>query len=623
MRTENKQKLIKEIKKLNKEEKYLQVIDILSDEVLEKYNDSELYAELSEAMFKVERDGFETYANKSIELIENAKAFYYLGNYYEQIKDFERGIYNYKKAISLDSNHQLSYASLGDIFIEQNKIEEAETYYLKALDIDSMNPYTNHMLANLYKKQNKFYNAEKHYKIAIKSDSSYYYSHYGLGNIYLLKKEYKIAEEEYKKALKIEPVFLDAIFALGVVYHHQKDFDKAIEYYKKYIEKNEDVIGYNNIGNSYKKKNDYLLAEESYKKALKINKEFEKPYFNLGNLYYRQEKYKEAKNLYKKYLELKKEKDSLVDFAKGKIEKINKILANEDYEKIQELVSKIKGILEYKDKYITHFTSLSVAKLLVFENSKFRLSEGAYLNDTSEGRELFSFLNYQSPFGKKENPVDEIFVQKPFIGSFVSENKHNDLTMWRMYGKEGKDEAKGCAITMSVDCLIENIQEELEVNHLEDNEFEIKFYKVAYWKDNRFIIPDEKIASAKIKNLNKYCNELKKALDEFNLKDEEIKIQIDVEELLFEIAFLFKGIEYQYENEVRLVQKGILFNKIIDKKFSIPRVYIELGDISNSIKKITLGPKVERADEWASAFYYELKNRDIDPEVHISRQPFK
>ncbi|WP_165064956.1 hypothetical protein [Desulfovibrio sp. ZJ200] len=42
---------------------------------------------------------------------------------------------------------------------------------------------------------------------------------------------------------------------------------------------------------------------------------------------------------------------------------------------------------------VTHYTTLSALKKLVYDESKFRLSEGNFLNDPSEGRELFNFLD--------------------------------------------------------------------------------------------------------------------------------------------------------------------------------------------------------------------------------------
>jgi len=554
MNTKEKQELIERVKKLNDEEKYPEVIDLLSDDVLEKYNDYELYAEISQAKFKTKQN-FSSYAKKSFEIKENAKAYNYFGNFIGQ-NDYKKGRIYYTKAIELDSAYISSYLNLG----------------------------------NSYAKDEEYDTAIKYYKIALTLNPQHYKSLQCIANIFIRKNMFNEAQIHLDKAIVTKPDDSSLHTSYGVLFIWKKELEKAEEYFRK---------------------------------AIKFDQSNYQAYHNLAGLLFNQKKYSESKKNYKKSISFRIKKDSYYEVAESQIREISKIQANEDYKKIREIVSKIKQILQHKDKCITHFTSLSVAKLLVFEKSKFRLSEGAYLNDTSEGRELFSFLNYQSPFGRKETPVDEIFVQKPFIGSFVSQSNYNNLTMWRMYGKEGKDEAKGCAITMNVKTLIEKIQEELGINNLEENELEPKFYKVAYWKDNEFIIPDEKPASAKIKNLNKYCVELKTAFEEFNLKDEEIKIHIDVEELLFEIAFLFKGIEYQYEHEVRLVQKGIGFDKIIDKDFTIPRVYIELGDVSETIEKITLGPKVERADEWASAFHYELKNKDVDAEVHISRQPFK
>jgi hypothetical protein len=90
------------------------------------------------------------------------------------------------------------------------------------------------------------------------------------------------------------------------------------------------------------------------------------------------------------------------------------------------------------------------------------------------------------------------------------------------------------------------------------------------------------------------------------------------------VAYLFKNAEYQYENELRLVMKeAIGFDKKIDMNFNPPKVYIELVPLSCMIKGITIGPKVERPDEWASAFHYHLENKGFKTEINISNLPFK
>jgi hypothetical protein len=85
---------------------------------------------------------------------------------------------------------------------------------------------------------------------------------------------------------------------------------------------------------------------------------------------------------------------------------------------------------------------------MILKNSPLRLSEGTFLNDTSEGRELFNYLSYETTKLNNNDTMAELFIERPFIGSFVSDTKHNDLTLWRMYGKEAQSEAKGCALTI-------------------------------------------------------------------------------------------------------------------------------------------------------------------------------
>jgi len=197
-----------------------------------------------------------------------------------------------------------------------------------------------------------------------------------------------------------------------------------------------------------------------------------------------------------------------------------------------------------------------------------------------------------------------------------------------MYGKENKDEARGCAITFNRGKLLENLKESLikdgktEITVKMDEEF--SFYRVAYRKEGEeelFIIPG---ASAEDqKTLNDYMLDLANKIKKFHSKRRKASDIQNVLELLSSIAYLFKSAEYQYEHELRLVVEGIGFKKIVNSESTQPRVYIELVPICPFINKITLGPKVERADEWAAAFYYSLDQLDYHPEILISHLPFK
>jgi hypothetical protein len=147
--------------------------------------------------------------------------------------------------------------------------------------------------------------------------------------------------------------------------------------------------------------------------------------------------FEKSKSFCTKYIELKNdESDVFTKRAKARIEEIDNILESKQFENITNIISKIKGVLCFKSGSITHYTGISVAKFLIIDETEFRLLEGAFLNNTSEGTILFDFLKFDTTTQNNCGPNAAVFTKKPFIGSFVNQTKKNDLTLWRMYGKE-------------------------------------------------------------------------------------------------------------------------------------------------------------------------------------------
>ena len=418
------------------------------------------------------------------------------------------------------------------------------------------------------------------------------------GNYHAELNEYGKAIEAYNNAIKSDPEFSYPYFGLGSIYRALKQYDKSIEYYSQGIKTNP-------------KEHRFY-----YNRALAFN-----------DINYN----KEALADFKRYLLLIDDKtDFRADYARNRIEELEKSLNNPEYNQISDLIKNIKGLLLFNDTCVTHYTALKTIKALILADkpNPFRLSEGAFLNDTSEGRELYNFLPEISiSEEKKDDTIDIPFTPKPFIGSFVSTTKDNDLTLWRMYGKEDKEEAKGCSVTLSREALIKaiksNILDDNTVSQSDKPEEEFSFYRVAYHTKNGkgvFTIPGAN--EDEIKTLNTHMNELHENVEKYVLEND-IEGRQNLYELLNSIAYLFKSAEYQYEHELRLVVKGIGFKKNIDISVVPPRVYIELVDIAPLISKITLGPKVERAEEWAAAFHYTLNKSKHNAEIVISHLPFK
>ncbi|MCP9747030.1 DUF2971 domain-containing protein [Lacihabitans sp. CS3-21] len=198
--------------------------------------------------------------------------------------------------------------------------------------------------------------------------------------------------------------------------------------------------------------------------------------------------------------------------------------------------------------------------------------------------------------------------------------------MWRFYGKEANEEAKGCAITIRMSEFVDGINDSLKKGSSEKSltdSDDIKFYRVAYWNHDKqivhFHIPN---AEHKEEELNQLMEELKSKVTGYRNEDKSV-----LEKYLNAIAFLFKSDAYKNENEIRLVIKVVEFEKKFDERATTPKVYIELVNIRGLIEQITLGPKVDKPDEWASAFHFQYDNEyDVNKKpkkILISRLPYK
>jgi tetratricopeptide (TPR) repeat protein len=421
--------------------------------------------------------------------------------------------------------------------------------------------------------------------------------------------KYEEGERYLNEALELRPGFGPFYNGLGNIYDASDKKDKALIAYGKAIQYDSNEYGYFvNRAITYDKMGKLDEAIEDYQKVIQLTNDKPEDYYRL--------------------------------YAQDKIIKLKKLVDDEHYRKllkivddsgIKEMIEEIKQLLLFKGTYVTHYTSISTAKKLILERSAFQLSEGAFLNDTSEGRELFKYLNFHPHTTHPTKDTEaKAFAQKPFIGSFVADNKQDDLTLWRTYGKDNKEEAKGCAITINTDDIVDDLKKVLLSDNSENTsniEAELRFYRVAYRTQNNkkpFVIPDAKGEEIKLnKAIKKLENKIQQVISSTKNKVDIATINKSILEHLNAIAYLFKSSEYQYEHELRLVVSGSGFVKNFSTDGTFPRVYIDLVDVTPMVKKITLGPKVDRPDELAAIFYYTFEKDGFRPEIFISHLPFK
>ena len=571
-----------------------EILMILSDDVLESSQSEVLYAYKAASLFYFNQEELAIhYAQLAIN-VDPQFAFPYLikADIFYSKSDYNKALGNYTDATTLQSNYKEAQSGKAATLFYLNRYEEAVVAFNKVLELDNKDAEGFRRRGHTYWKLNDSSKAIQDINKSIAlGDTNANLGHNLKGGIYHSQGLYEKALIEYDQAIAFDD-----------------------NYYAPFYNKGLTLLKLGKIEDSI----------EMFTKALKIKSLYARAFRARGKAYEKLERYEEAITDYKKYIELTSDKTNfLSQVSEQRITELRKKIENIWYDEIDKLVIEIKNLLQYNNTFVTHFTSLSSAKKLILDNSKFRLSEGNFLNDTSEGRELFNYIPFSHLKKINEDTLAEVFTVRPFIGSFVADSKHDDLTLWRMYGKEAEEEAKGCAITIFREQFIKNLETSIEFEEdgvtLSEKDKNFTFYHVAYRTKDKFIVPGN--STSRNTKLNKLMENLRAkvtSLDDLK-KDSITKIMND-------IAYLFKSSEYQYENEVRLVVQGVGFKKNITTVGNFPRVFIELVSVVPVLSKITLGPKVQRADEWAAAFHYQIEATPMNSkavEIILSHIPFK
>ena len=319
---------------------------------------------------------------------------------------------------------------------------------------------------------------------------------------------------------------------------------------------------------------------------------------------------------------------------------------------IYQLVQKIKYQLGLKDKdknqvlKFGHYTKGSTLQIMLDQeenekkksifsvSGKTRLYNANYMNDPEEGIVIEKILG-----------LDRRDILEPsswFLMSFTS--KTDDLAMWSQYG----DDAKGVCLVLREDDFsrftsFNDVSWRQEKNFLEfsdkmyllkselDSGFEKSIsrsesensadtvndegtepnsvekasdskgnsdylYRIAYVKhieENLKLERTELFEKSEIEELERLLNSLKEKLDSGS-KVTEKNYQDAISECIEEIRYLFKSVDYKYENELRILRYANLDpsnDKIkIDKISGIGKLYVEREN-PIQIDEVIFGPK--------------------------------
>ena len=278
-------------------------------------------------------------------------------------------------------------------------------------------------------------------------------------------------------------------------------------------------------------------------------------------------------------------------------------LDKEPIKEIKEAVECIKDFLRIDlenfsvDYNLVHYTSLSTLDVLVKKSqntennySRLRLSNARQLNDPTEGSVFLNQVGFDlDTLSQLDYEPTNIFLSS--MSKSSDENGLSDsLPMWKQYA----DNATGICLTYDRDYLKSLIKKKSDTDGSK-----VEFYRVCYTKE---------LESDDNKAILEQINKIKNKLKEIDLKDSlgRILLEFDI------VRYLFKGSEYEYEQEYRLIKECNDDEIQIEKygEMKVPRLFTYLSE-ELKYSKIKLGPKCDDIDFIAPYIKYFDRNIEV------------
>lgn len=254
-----------------------------------------------------------------------------LGNMYVKSGHDEKALPIFDKVLSIDGKNLNAFNNLGAIYRREKKYEESVSILKKALEIYSDNSQVEYNLGFTYKIMGEYDKAIECFEDVIDKNPSDVLAYNHVGSIYAERKDYESAVQTYQRALKIDPNHPIIHFNLAKTFEALNKKEEALFEYENALRSKpgwlEAIDGYadllmtvyrtkdagavvmqavrlnpdnvnmhSKLGQIFDKEDRNENAEEEFKAALSINKDFKPALSGLANVYEKQGKYSEAVN---------------------------------------------------------------------------------------------------------------------------------------------------------------------------------------------------------------------------------------------------------------------------------------------------------------------------------------
>jgi predicted O-linked N-acetylglucosamine transferase (SPINDLY family) len=174
---------------------------------------------------------------------EDAEVHNHLGNAWRGLKEFDKAVASYRRALEIKPDYAKAYSNLGVALQELGQFDEALASYRRALEIkpDLVEAYNN--LGALLSELGQNDNAVLIYRQALEIKPAFAEAHSGLGTVLRALGQFDEALISFRRALEIKPDFAEAHTGLGAVLNSLGQLDGALASFRRALEIKPDFVG--------------------------------------------------------------------------------------------------------------------------------------------------------------------------------------------------------------------------------------------------------------------------------------------------------------------------------------------------------------------------------------------
>jgi len=226
--------------------------------------------------------------------LDAAMAFQQGVTFYSR-KDFQNSEIAFRTALDRDPNIGLARNYLGNILLEQNRLDLAIQEYGEAIRLNPSLGEAYYNLGVALQRQGQKEAAITAYRQALVVRPTLANAHYNLGVLFYQQEQRQDAIAAYEQAINLDRNHKNAYFNLAIVQQQEGQIDPAISAYRQVLKIDpENAVAYNNLGSLLVIQGKITEAITVYKEAIRQNPKNALAYYNLGVTLYNQGAFKES-----------------------------------------------------------------------------------------------------------------------------------------------------------------------------------------------------------------------------------------------------------------------------------------------------------------------------------------